>query len=40
MKPGRWPNEYCVRQWSGRPTFNPSYNHAIDSKMVLDAALA
>ena len=34
-----WPNEYCVRQWSGRPEFNPWSSHAKDSKMVLHAAL-
>ena len=28
-----------VRQWSGRPDFNPRSSHAKDSKMLLDAAL-
>ena len=28
-----------VRQWSGRPWFNPRLSHNKDSKMVLDPAL-
>ena len=28
-----------VRQWSGRPGFNPRSSHTKDSKMVLDATL-
>ena len=28
-----------VRQWSGRPGFNPRSSPTKDSKMVLDAAL-
>ena len=28
-----------VRQWSGRPGFNPRSTHTKDSKIVLDAAL-
>ena len=28
-----------VRQWSGRPGFNPCWSHTKDSKMVFVAAL-
>ena len=28
-----------VRQWSGRPGFNPSSRHTKDFKMVLDTSL-
>ena len=34
-----WSNELSVRQWSGRPGFNPRPNHTKDSKMILDATL-
>ena len=27
-----WPNEYSVRQWSGRPRLNPRSSHTKDSK--------
>ena len=30
--PGHWPNEYSVRQWPGRPGFNPRLSHTKDSK--------
>ena len=39
IEPGHWYNCSSVRQWSGRPRFNPRSNHTKDSKMVLDAAL-
>ena len=29
----------CIRQWSGRPGFNPRLSHTKGPKMVLDAAL-
>ena len=31
-----WLNNLSVRQWSGRPGFNPRSNHTNDSKMLLD----
>ena len=31
-EPGTWPNEYSVRQWSGRLGFNPWSSHTKDSK--------
>ena len=33
------PNEYSVRQLSGRPGFNPKSSYAKPSKMVIGAAL-
>ena len=30
--PGHWPNEWNVRQWSGRRGFNPMSSHIKDSK--------
>ena len=33
------PNKQSVRQWSGRPGFNPRSSYTKESKMVLDAAL-
>ena len=33
------PNKLSVRQWSGRPEFNPRLSLLKDSKMVLDTAL-
>ena len=29
---GHWPNELSVRQWSGRPWFNPRSSHTKGSK--------
>ena len=34
-----WQNGESVRQWPGKPGFNPRPSHTKDSKMVLDAAL-
>ena len=34
-----WPSEKSVRQWSGRPGFNPWSRHTEDFKMVLDTTL-
>ena len=31
-QPDRWSNELSVRQWSGRPGFNPRLSHTKDSK--------
>ena len=31
--------EQSIRQWSGRPGFNPWSSHTEDSKMLLDSAL-
>ena len=30
--PDPWSNEYSVRQWSGRPGFNPRSSYTKDSK--------
>ena len=35
-EPAHWPS---VRQWSGRPGFNPRSRHTKDFKMVLDTSL-
>ena len=35
----RWQNSVSVRQWSGRPGFNPKSSHTKDSKNGIDAAL-
>ena len=29
---GYWPNESSIRQWSGRPKFNPRSSHTKNSK--------
>ena len=34
-----WLSESNVRQWSGRPSFNPRSSHTKDSKMVFDTFL-
>ena len=37
--PTHWSSRKRVRQWPGRPGFNPRSSHTKDLKMVLDAAL-
>ena len=37
IKPAYWHDGYSVRQWPGRPEFNPRFTHT--QKMVLDASL-
>ena len=36
---GHWHDGYSVRQWLGRPGFNPRSSHTKDSKKVLDVCL-
>ena len=36
---GQWHNGQSVRQWPGRPRFNPRWSHTKASKMVLYATL-
>ena len=36
---GHWHNGLSVRQWPGRPGFNPRSIHTKDFEMVLDASL-
>ena len=37
--PAHLPSEKSVRQWPGRPAFNPRSSHTKDSKMLLDTSL-
>ena len=37
--PAHWPSEQSIRQWSGRPGFNPRSHHTKTLKMVLDTSL-
>ena len=39
VKGSSWPNEYSVRQLSGKSGFHPRSSHTKDSKMTLDSAL-
>ena len=36
--PPHWSSGYSVRQWSGRPEFNPMSRHTKGFKMALDTS--